>query len=381
MESTKEPTVDGAQDSSTRPSQTWTYPPRTCRLCLEDVYPVVTLYPPGVPARLQRPIVEYKNDDEYGRLIKPCHCRGGMRYIHELCLRRSRVEVRRSDSLWKCHQCGYRFNFKRLTVQKYLESKIVSGVLTVSVMLVAMFLLGFVADPILNFYADPYETILGEEELWQEVAVNDFDETMSGWLLHFTKGFVSMGVMSFLRTMILNPFQWWSLRHNGFVSTRVAGRATTGRDRAMNVSWIVIVMGIVSATWLFYQGVQTIIRRSLQHIGNNIVDTHLSGDDDDLKPPPDWRYQPPANESQDSPFEEKGADGPLEDEVSHHDEIPNSDYPRRDSGALLSTQAKVQSSSDSARTVNSMPGAFNTGSAYSSALEGMQEQAWSFRGI
>ncbi|KIW14024.1 hypothetical protein PV08_06805 [Exophiala spinifera] len=380
MESTREQEFDGAQES-TRPSPTWTYPPRTCRLCLEDVYPVVSLYPPGVPARLQRPIVEYKNDDEYGRLIKPCHCKGGMRYIHELCLRRSRVEVRRSDSLWKCHQCGYRFNFKRLTIQKYLESKIVSGVLTVAVMLVVMFLLGFVADPILNFYADPYETILGEEELWQEVVVNDFDETVSGWLLHFIKGFVSMGVMSFLRTIILNPFQWWSLRHNGFVSTRAARRAPTGRDRAMNISWIVIVMGILSATWMFYQGVQSIIRRSLQHIGNNIVDTQLPGDDDDLKPPPNWRYQPPADDCHDPPATDERSGGPLEGETSLHEETPKSDTPRGDSGERLSTRAEAKDTADSARTLNSMPGAFNSSSAYSSALDGMREQAWSFRGI
>ena len=102
------------------PTPTWTYPTRVCRICLEDVVPTVTMYPPGLPPAFQRPVVEYKNDDEYGRLIKPCKCRGRMRYIHEMCLKRSRTDSVRPGSLWKCHQCGYQFNFKRLTLQRYL---------------------------------------------------------------------------------------------------------------------------------------------------------------------------------------------------------------------------------------------------------------------
>ncbi|EXJ77009.1 hypothetical protein A1O3_10166 [Capronia epimyces CBS 606.96] len=285
------PTPASSDHPAPEPAPTWTYPTRTCRLCLEDVPATVTLYPPGLPPAFQRPVVEYKNDDEYGRLIKPCHCRGGMRYIHELCLRRSRTEGVRPGSLWKCHECGYQFNFNRLTLQKYLGSKTFSGILTVFVMLLVMFILGFIADPILNFYTDPYETIVGHENVWQEVDVNESKETFSGWARHFVKGLVSMGVLSFLRTALLNPFQWWNLRNTGFVSSRISGRSTSGRDRAVNISWIVVVMGVVSASYLFYQWVETIIAKSLQRIGNNIVDTQLPGDDDDIKPPPGFKFE------------------------------------------------------------------------------------------
>ncbi|EXJ81724.1 hypothetical protein A1O1_07789 [Capronia coronata CBS 617.96] len=292
MTSTEHPS-NSPSPAQTTPEQTptWTYPARTCRLCLEDVPATVTLYPPGLPPAFQRAVVEYKNDDEYGRLIKPCHCRGGMRYIHELCLRRSRTEGVRPGSLWKCHECGYQFNFNRLTLQKYLGSKTFSGVLTIFVMLIFMFIFGFVADPILNFYTDPYETIIGHEDFWQEVDVNESKNTFSGWAQHFMKGLVSMGVLSFLRTALLNPFQWWNLRNTGFVSSRISGRSATGRDRAVNISWIVVVMGVLSASYLFYQWVETIIAKTLQRIGNNIVDTQLPGDDDDIKPPAGYKFE------------------------------------------------------------------------------------------
>jgi hypothetical protein len=348
------------EESEPQQQQSWTYPTRMCRVCLEEVPATVTLYPPGLPPAFQHPIIEYKNEDEYGRLLKPCHCRGGMRYIHELCLRRLRTESVRPGSLWKCHQCGYNFNFNRLTVQKYLGSRVSSGVLTVLVMLVVMFFLGFVADPILNMYADPYETIVGHEDVWQTVTVNDPRGSLSGWAQHFTKGMVSMGLLSFLRTMILNPFQWWNLRNTGFVSSRVSGRSATGRDRAVNISWIAVAMGILSASYFFYKWVQTLIGKSLQRIGNNIVDTKLSGDDDDLKPPPGWKFEHSYPEA-------KGSE-------ANTDEAEN-DQPAGDGEQAEEINRKSSSAGHSA-----MPGMWDS-TGYSSALDDAHSQGWSFRGL
>lgn len=97
----------------------------------------------------------------------------------------------RPGSLWKCHQCGYQFNFNRLAVQKFLGSNAASGILTVLLMVFVMFLLGFVADPIINFYAEPYDAFLGREDVWQEVDLNESKGRLSGWAQHFMKGLVS----------------------------------------------------------------------------------------------------------------------------------------------------------------------------------------------
>ncbi|KAG9768215.1 hypothetical protein ABEF93_000165 [Exophiala dermatitidis] len=388
IDDTSNPT--SANQSTSEPPPTWTYPTRTCRLCLEEVPATVTLYPPGLPPAFQRPFIEYKNDDEYGRLVKPCHCRGGMRYIHELCLRRSRTEGVRPGSLWKCHECGYQFNINRLTLQRYLGSKAFTGFLTVLVMLLVMFMLGFIADPILNFYTDPYETILGHEDLWSDIEINRSKDISSGWAQHFVKGMVSMGVLSFLRTALLNPFQWWNLRTTGFVSSRISGRSTTGRDRAVNVSWIVIVMGVLSASYLFYQWVQTIITKTLQRIGNNIVDTQLPGDDDDLKPPPGFKFDesyPKAIDSQ--------ASQPKPDVDGHDGQTlgPRSKSPgsldRNDDSGLAQRRSDVPNLQDAAgvdRVANPpisrsaqghLPGSWDS-TGFSSAIESAQSQGWSF---
>jgi RING-variant domain len=294
---TGEPPTKTSASKTTHPTQPeptpiWTYPTRMCRICREDVVPTVTMYPPGLPPAFQRPLVEYKNDDEYGRLIRPCKCRGGMRYIHEYCLLRSRTEGVRAGSLWKCHECGHKFNFQRLTLQRYLGSKVSSGVLAALIMVIVMFLLGFIADPLINLYVDPYDTLVGKEDYWREIDINESSDSISGWSLHFLKGLVSMGLVGFIKTALLNPFQWWNLRTTGWSSGRASGTSNTGRDRAVNISWIAVAVGISSAFYFFYQWTQTIVGKTLQRIGNNIVDTQLPGDDDDIKPPPDFKFQP-----------------------------------------------------------------------------------------
>ena len=185
--------------------------------------------------QFQTPLVEYKSDDEYGRLIKPCKCRGSLRYIHELCLLRSRTATARANSMWKCHECGHQFNFKRLTAQRLLSSRVSVFILTVVLMIFVIFLLGFLADPIINLYLDPYDTLTGKESLWEELEVRPKkdDETISLWGQHFAKGFISMGLVGFIKTIALNPFTYLNARYTGsWGFGGYSGRATTGRDRS-----------------------------------------------------------------------------------------------------------------------------------------------------
>ena len=376
----------------------WTYPTRMCRICREDVVPTVTMYPPGLPMKYQRPVVEYRNEDEYGRLIRPCKCRGGMRYIHELCLLRSRTEGVRAGSLWKCHECGHQFNFQRMTIQRWLGSKIASGFLTIVVMFMFMFLLGFIADPIINLYVDPYDTIVGNEPAWSEVDVATSNGSISGWGLHFMKGLISMGLVGFLKTALLNPFNFFNLRSSGFVSyRRASSTTTTGRDRAVNVSWIAVAIGIMSAFYFFYKWVQKIIGHTLTRIGNNIVDTSFPGDDEDLKPPPDWKPTPTGSKEAETAFQqadrlsdpfatssthvqpESNAPSGLDDTQSAEAVGPidqPAETPTPTTGATVRTEEPLLATSVTDRDPHET---IDTG--VSSALDDAREQGWSFVGI
>ena len=288
-------------EEATKPSeevpQEWTFPTRTCRICFEAVVPTVSMYPPGVPARFQKPVVEYRSDEEYGRLLKPCLCRGSQRYIHEHCLRQQRTLGQRENSLWKCPTCAYEFNFQRLNTQRLLSSRMSVVGFTLCFLLIMIFLLGFIADPIINFYLDPWDTIK-TNDYWETTIEEDDDGALSTWGAHFMKGFVSMGLVGFVKTLALNPWHWWHWRSSGLAHIRNR-TAASGQDRMSNISWIAIVIGICSAFYLFYEWVKTIISMSLQHLGNHIVDTQLPGDDDDIKPPAGWEAPaPPPSETE-----------------------------------------------------------------------------------
>ena len=160
--------------------------------------------------------------------------------------------------------------------------------------------------------------------------------------------------------MISNPFQWWNLRNTGFVSSRVSGRSATGRDRAINISWIAVAMGILSASYFFYRSVQTIIGKSLQRIGNNIVDTQLPGDDDDLKPPAGWKFE--------NNYPENRRSKPDAQQTKNE----QSDESDEKVGEKDQESANVEQSN--------MPGTWHS-TGYSSALDDAQTQGWSFGGL
>ena len=281
--------------------------------------------------------------------------------------------------MWKCHECGHKFNFKRLTLQKYLGSSMSSGVLTVLFMIVIMFILGFIADPIINLYVDPYDTLVGKEDVWRGIEVNEADDTFTGWSLHFMKGLVSMGLVGFLKTALMNPFQWWNLRGSGWMTGRMnTSTTTTGRDRAVNISWIAVVIGVTSAFYFFYQWVQAIIQKTLQRIGNNIVDTQLPGDDEDIKPPAGWKTAPePTPTPKGEPANTADTSKPHVSEPTRFDHATNSSGTQ--TPATPETIA-AEALDDEPVLVGSWPGA-SASTSCSSALHEARDQGWSFASI
>lgn len=102
-----------------------------------------------------------------------------------------------------------------------------------------IFILGFVADPIINLYLDPWSVLFP----WSGLSESDYayyyeDESSSTWYEHFAKGFASMGVLGFLKVLLASPLSYFRIG-----GTR--GRAT-GRDRYEQVSWIIILIGVAT---------------------------------------------------------------------------------------------------------------------------------------
>lgn len=105
--------------------------------------------------------------------------------------------------------------------------------LTILILISIVFILGFVADPIISLYLDPWSFL-------SPFSRNDSyyyeDSEPYTWYEHFAKGFASMGVLGFIRVFVVSPVSYFRIG---------GGRArNTGRDRYEQVSWIIILVGV-----------------------------------------------------------------------------------------------------------------------------------------
>ena len=227
------------------------YKPRVCRICLETVLPTFHMPPDNLPAMFQGPpTVTYESTDG-GRLLKPCRCKGTQKYVHENCLQ----EWRHADpgygkrNYYECPTCRYRYRLQRLGAGRLVGSVAAQIVLTLLVMATAVFLLGFVADPIINFCLDPYGVLFSwgdsDDRYYPEDEYDDGDED-STWLVHFTKGFASLGLLSFFKVLFSSPMQFFYRQTIGGGD----GRGGTGRDRLSNMTWMLIVIGAASFVYV-----------------------------------------------------------------------------------------------------------------------------------
>jgi hypothetical protein len=188
--------------------------------------------------------VRYVSEDpELGRLLSPCKCKGSQKYVHQGCLQAWRLAAPLSDrNYWQCPTCHFQYRLERLRWGRWLSSKVLRATLTVLIMVVTVFLLGFVADPIINFWVDPFGGIAGS--LMSDIDLEDVlvaDDEPATWSLHFVKGFLSLGLLGFAKTMLaMSPWNWINVRFGG------RRRRGTGRDRMESINWALVVIGVLT---------------------------------------------------------------------------------------------------------------------------------------
>lgn len=246
------------------------WPPRQCRICLESVSPTFNLPSQSLPGFLQSSHVVY--EDENGRLIRPCNCKGSSKYVHEACLQ----AWRHADpsygrrNYWQCPTCGFKYRLARLGAGRFIGSIAAQITLTAAILITITFMLGFVADPIINLYVDPWSFL----SPWSSFSRSEYyyeDNEPSTWYEHFAKGIASMGVLGFLKVLVASPFSYFRIG---------GGRSrTTGRDRYEQISWIIILIGVGTFLTAVYKGVRVWSRKTLERAGERVMD--VQGDDDD----------------------------------------------------------------------------------------------------
>ncbi|CAK7217444.1 hypothetical protein SBRCBS47491_003168 [Sporothrix bragantina] len=276
------------------------FKPRTCRICFETVLPTFEDRTGGMPAadfehdimgqeaqadepvglgaavnavgeataglrgrvagavtaamptflRSSMPRVRYISESpEDGRLISPCHCKGSQKYVHEGCLQAWRIARPLAErNFWKCPTCGFEYRMQRLSWGRLISNKATRALLTLLVFILTLFVLGFIADPLMDLWVDPSGVIMdafldlgdfdADDDFLHQVhdvlhggggGIGDIVQP-TGWWEHFIKGFFSLGIVGVIKTfLVVSPFTWFNLRGVGLGRGR--RRAAGGRGR------------------------------------------------------------------------------------------------------------------------------------------------------
>lgn len=147
-------------------------------------------------------------------------------------------------------------------------------------LLLGIFTLGFIADPLFDLWSDPLGTI-GDTVT---SVVNDIEamktpppQEPTSWPEHFVKGFFSLGIVGLLKSMVaIGPWQWFQLRNSGLVNT-TGRRQGTGRGRVENLSLIFVIIGAFTFLMAIWKFVKALSARILASISEQVVDV---GEDD-----------------------------------------------------------------------------------------------------
>ena len=240
-------------DATRKRKQHW--PPRTCRICFETVNP--TFHPPSenIPGLFQAsPSVSYDPVPEAGRLLRPCQCKGSSKYVHEGCLQawRHADPGYAKRNYWQCPTCGFRYRLERMQWGRWISSTATQIILTLFIFFLALFIMGFLADPIINLYVDPLSIISSAplSKLRSKTKPILTDDDAPTWAEHFIKGLASLGLLGFVKVLFaLGPWNWWNIRGSGII--RGGGQSgNTGRDRLANISWLVVIVGVCTFLWV-----------------------------------------------------------------------------------------------------------------------------------
>lgn len=282
-----EPSSEEAPRSRTNGQR---YGPRSCRICLDTEYPkfptnaTTTL---GISSASSRPTYE-SDDPELGRLLSPCKCKGSQKYVHEGCLNAWRLSnPTAARNYWQCPTCKFTYRMARLHWASMLSSSATRVALTVVILILSLFVLGFIADPLFDLWFDPFGTltdtvanVISDIEALEEPAYQE----PTTWGEHFAKGFFSLGLVGFFKTMFaMTPWQWFYYRGGGGIMGGGARRAGTGRARAENMSWLLVLIGAFTFLMAIWRFVKALSARVLKNVSDRVMDVGEDDDEDEDK--------------------------------------------------------------------------------------------------
>ncbi|OTA83621.1 hypothetical protein M434DRAFT_83823 [Hypoxylon sp. CO27-5] len=274
---------DHSQNQESRPKTNSDQPKKRIRMCwichdeVEATYEEPSFLD-GIGNR--RPKRQYISENG-DRLINPCNCKGSVKYVHEGCLK---DWLSHNPEALQCSRCRYEYRMERLNWANRIRSPVVALGLTIVILLITIFLLGFIADPLLKLWLDPANTIAETITTGHIISVEDEDDPFpeeSGLFTHFLKGFFSLGLLGFIKVfLVASPWQWWNLRTSGVIGGG-GRRGGTGRDRMQNINLTLVLIGVITFLYSVWKVTRQWTKDTLDKASQRILNVQRDNDDDD----------------------------------------------------------------------------------------------------
>ncbi|GAA5995175.1 hypothetical protein JCM5350_001860 [Sporobolomyces pararoseus] len=293
MEDSKETRSDGGERTSKSKQTQDNADEKICRICFDS------------------------EEEDLGKLFRPCKCRGSSQYVHTECLTAWRKASTNSSNFYRCGTCSYEYRFQRTLLGNIINSKFSVLSITLISFLMLIWIAGFLANSLLSvvesrsnvWNGTPFDDffvsdhiLLGEgvreslsfvthqleDSRWptarkiayqaqlQEQARLGVDVGFWGRVaLHFTKGTALLGLLSVFYTYIAATFVS-PLGRTLFRAIRPAGGRRRGADNSASfgqiIIIIVIVVGVARAIRQVYRGVRWITRRLLSRLEDLVLE-------------------------------------------------------------------------------------------------------------
>ncbi|OWP01077.1 hypothetical protein B2J93_4809 [Marssonina coronariae] len=150
-------------------------------------------------------------------------------------------------------------------------------------MIATVFVFGFIADPIINLYLDPYDTITSLPSGGPAMLLEDDD---ASWIEHFLKGLASLGLLGFVKVFFaMSPWHWWNMRNSGVLGGGGRRRGGTGRERLSDISWTIVVIGVITFLAAVWTWVRAWTAKTLNAVGDKVIDVQGEDEPEELVDP------------------------------------------------------------------------------------------------
>ena len=177
-----------------------------------------------------------------GKLFSPCKCKGSVRYVHEDCLNRWRFASSNPRSHFECDSCRYRYSIRRTGIARFLNSMLVVELLTMLLLVSALFTTGYLIKAGIWMYAMVHS--------WEEGPIWTID------VEHWVLGGAGVGLVGFLSVLCMVPgfgvgHILWRLHAGGTIGGGLrAGSETSALVMAGLV--VVVFVGLLRSVYLIY---------------------------------------------------------------------------------------------------------------------------------